>query len=320
MKKTLILGIFLLAVIVAGMVFLSNEQQGATAGTEPGTFQQLSVESTSNSNDIAGRLSHNLVMKNPAKATVNSVLLYKTQPPNVNKEATFALAKKFNVTGTLRGETAIQSDDLVFGVQLTKNSGSAEYMNARRPNEHLDAPKYLPSDEDAIKIATKFLKDRDLYPEGAGDPTTYRENAYSDEDTVTFGQIGVWYHRVLDGLNVEGTQYVVYVGGNGDVIGYYANWRDYEPYKDMPVISPEVAFEKLATKGVPVGMNPTESRVSIEDIYLAYHTNAGAYEEDYLEPIWVFEGDVIADGKSVMPVKEYIPALSEDSVKSLSSP
>lgn len=319
MKNTVFLGIFLLAVIAAGMVILSNEQNGATAGPEPGTYKQPSVESTSDSNNIAGRSSHNLVMATSAKAEKNTILVYRTLPPVVTDEKTLEFAKKFNVTGALRESAVVQSKDLRYGIEISKISGSLRYMDQNRPNANLDAPQYLPSDNEAVRIATKFLKDRDLYPEGAVNPTTYRENAYSGENTITFGQIGVWYHRVINGLNVEGTQYVVYIGGNGDVIGYYANWRDYEPYREFPLVSPEIAFEKLKIKGVPVGMNPKDTMVAIDNVYLAYHTKAGAYAEDYLEPVWVFEGNVMADGKPIMSVKEYIPALTDDAMKSLSS-
>jgi Zn-dependent metalloprotease len=227
-----------------------------------------------------------------------------------------AFAKKFNVTGMLRGETTVQSEDLVYGVTLTKNSGSAEFMNAKRPNAKQDAPQYLPTDDEAIKIATKFLKDRDLFPEGAAFSKVYRENAYTigdNPDQIVLGQIGVWFNRTLNGLEVKGTQLVVYVGGNGDVIGYYANWRDYQPYKEYPIITPQEAFNQLKVKGVGVGMNNKDATVSIDNAYLAYDTTPGAYKEYYLEPVWVFKGNVSIGGKPVMPVEQYIPALNDTS-------
>lgn len=320
MRKDLLIGICLLAMIIVGMIVFIPNQQGMTVGVKNNSVEQPSKVSTVESSDVAGIMSHYLVMNAPTKMAPDSILVYKSLTPDVNKEATLAFAKKFNVIGMLRGETTVQSEDLVYGVTLTKNSGSAEYMNAKRPNEKQDAPEYLPSDAEAIEIATKFLKDRDLFPEGAVDPTIYRENAYTigKGDEIYYGKIGVWYHRMLNGLKVDGTQLVVYVGGNGDVIGYYANWRNYEPYKEYPVTSPQVAFDKLKTKGVPVGMNNPDTMASIDDVYLAYETTAGAYKEDFLKPVWVFKGNVSVDGKPAMPIEQYIPALTDDSVKELS--
>ncbi len=86
----------------------------------------------------------------------------------------------------------------------------------------------------------------------------------------------------------------------------------------MPVKTPGQAFEDLKVKGVPVGMN-TPDEVSINDMFLAYRTKAGAETEVFLEPVWMFKGDVIVNGKSVMAVNAYIPALTDDAMKSLSS-
>ncbi len=321
MKNEFIIGICLLAIIIGGQIIFTPGQQGVPAGATNGAVDQPTTTLTTESSDIAGRLSHNLVMKEISKSTADTVLVYKTVPPVVNSDATLAFAKKFNVTGTLRGETTVQSEDLVYGITLTKKSGSVEYSNSRRPNANQDAPKYLPSDDEAIKIATKFLKDRDLYPEGAVEPVAVRENAYTvgKGDEVYYGRIGVWYPRYLNGLKVEGTQLVVYVGGNGDVIDYFANWRDYEPYKELPIKTQDAAFNQMKAEGVGVGMNEKDSPVSIDNAYLAYQTTPGAYSEEYLRPVWVFKGNVTVDGKSVMPVEKYIPALTDDAVKSLSS-
>jgi hypothetical protein len=124
---------------------------------------------------------------------------------------------------------------------------------------------------------------------------------------------------MLNGLKVKGSQLSVAVGGRGDIIDYYANWRDYKSYKEFSLKSPELAFEELKTKGVAFGIMNKPDKVSINEMYLAYHTKAGAETEVYLEPVWVFKGDVLVDGKPVEPVEQYIPALTDESVKSLSS-
>jgi hypothetical protein len=318
MKKERLIGISLIVLIIAGMIYLSPSLFGTTSAVKSNTSNQTAVVPTVESSDVAGRLSHNLVMNSPQAEVVSKVMIYKTIPPTVTNETTLKYAKIFNVTGELKGACVVQSKDLRFGLEISKNSGSVRYFDQDRPNVKMDAPAYLPTDDAAIKIATKFLKDRDLYPEGAVNPTVFRENAIGGGNKVYYGQIGVWYQRMLNGTKVAGTQLVVYVAGNGDVIGYYANWRTYEPYKEYPVTSPQDAFGTLKTNGVPVGMNPADATVSIDEAYLAYHTTPGAYTEKYLEPVWVFKGNVMVDGKSVMPVEEYVPALTEGSLKELS--
>jgi hypothetical protein len=249
------------------------------------------------------------LLKSPEK-----ILVYKTIPPIVTKETTLALAKKFNVTGTLRGETVVQSEDLVYDVFIRKNSGTASYSNAKRPNNAMDAPDKLPSDEEAAKIATQFLKEKDLLPEGAFFSRIEREYARGiDKDGKEIrynGRIVVWFGRKLNGLDVKGTQLSIEIGGNGDVIGYYANWRDYSPFKEYPLKSPETAIEDLQKQGIAVGVEKPDT-ISITNFNLAYRTTPGAYAEEYLEPVWVFSGEAFINGKSVMPVQAYIPALKE---------
>jgi hypothetical protein len=294
---------------MAAMVIFTLSQYGAIPAVKSDTNVQSPQPILTESSNVAGRLSHNLAMSISTKTSADKIMVYKTLPPIVTNETTLTLARKFNVTGVLRDGAVVQSKDLRYGVEISKNSGRVIYLDQKRPNAITDTPEKLPSDAEATKIATKFLKDRDLYPEGAVFYGTYHENTFSKE-RITYGQIGVWYHRQIDGLNVDGTQLAVYVGGNGDVIGYFANWRNYEPYKEYSVIPQQDAFGQLKTKGVAVGMNNPEAAVSIDNTYLAYHTKAGAYKEYYLEPVWVFKGNVTVDGKSVMPVEQYVPALN----------
>ena len=326
MKIEFVLGISLvvLLIICGVMIFTSNIENSTSI--ENKHIIPLSPTITNGSNEIAGKISHNIIYSQESpmmmgSGMTNKIEIYKTIPPEVNETNTFLIAKKFNVTGNLRGDTTVQSKDLRYYITITKNSGAVEYQDQDRPNEKMDSPDKLPTDDEAIKIATRFLKEHDLYPDGVVDPTPVRENAYTvgKGNDVYYGQIGVWYHRMLNGFRVEDTQLIVYIGGNGEVIGYYSNWRNYQPYQEYPVTSSQSAFGSLVTNGIPVGMNSPDSQVSINDTYLAYKTTAGAYSENYLEPVWVFKGNVLVNGNPVMPIKQYIPALTDESVKSLSS-
>jgi hypothetical protein len=317
MKKEHVIGLCLMVLIVGiAVVVLVSHPSGSTAYVNTSN-ESPAAQTQRTSGEIADRVFHNLVPGTSAKTPEDTVLVYKTVPPVVSNETTLEYAKKFNVTGTLKGGAVVQSKDMRYAVEISKKSGRVIYVDQMRPNANQDSPEKLPSDEEAIVIATKFLKDRDLYPTGAAEPVAIRENTYTvgKGDEIYCGEIGVWYHRYLNGLKVEGTQFVVYVGGNGDVIGYFANWRDYEPYKEFPIISSLEASDRLKTT---IKINNADTNVSIGNVNLGYKTTAGAYEEDYLEPVWIFN-NVMVDGKPVMPVEHYIPALTDNAMKSLSS-
>ncbi|MEN6609947.1 MAG: hypothetical protein ABFC24_03825, partial [Methanoregulaceae archaeon] len=259
-----------------------------------------------------------------------NVTLYKTQTPVVTKSDAIALAKKFNITNYAEpkeGDSVISvsSKDMRYNVMVYKNGGQyyENYDRSDTPNR-IDISANLPSDEEAIKIATTFLKERDLLPEGAIVGGTehrkvYKSNKSNGSKTVTWEDILVHYTRELNGMKVEGTQFEVEVGGHGDIIRFFSNWKDYEPIGDYPIKSREESISDLKQKGIPTENGPnTPDTIEIDEIYLAYETTAVAYSEEYLEPVWVFKGEALKNGTSIRPIKEFVPALTDEGKKSLS--
>lgn len=325
-KKNQIFGISLIIGLIIIVSFLYYQPVISPDLSSQG--QQAYLVSDSVNGNVLGKVSNNVVLDTSMPKSSERILTYKVVPHHYTRQDILALAQKFNISpiGRIKeveeGASIASEDGMAYAI--LRNSGSTEYTNSKRAGtvNPLDVPGKPPSDEDAEKITTTFLKDRGLLPEGAVYIGTEHGRIYqlgeNGNDTVVWEDIEVWYGRMLNGLKVKGSQLSVAVGGNGDIIDYYSNWRDYEPYQVLPIKPPEQAFENLKVKGVPVGMNKQES-VSINDMYLAYYTKAGAETEEYLEPVWVFKGNVMVDGKPVMPVEQYIPALTEESIKSLSS-
>ena len=304
-------------------------------GQYSSTFLTIDNESLKSENPISetpvnygtGGFSKNIIMSISMANTSEKILVYRTIPHQYTRQDIITSAGKFNINTSGRIKESPEGSSIASGdgtiYLIMKNSGSIEYTNSNRAHtvNPLDIPENLPSDEDAERIASNFLKERDLLPADAICIGTEHERAYrlgnDGKDVVIWEDVNVWYGRLLNGYKVTGSQLSIAIGGNGDIIDYYRNWREYEPYQEMPVKTPEMAFEDLKNKGVAVGMNKPD-KVTISDMYLAYRTKPGAETEEYLEPVWVFKGDVIADNKSVMPVNAYIPALTNDAVKSLS--
>jgi hypothetical protein len=329
MEKETIIGISLLIGIGIVVIILSSGHSSIIPSGEMSPMKQPTLSSEDHPDQVLGGLSHTIVLEKNLPDKIERVMVYKVVPPHFTRQDIISLGKKFNVNypnQIKEGDEgfSIGADDGSAYVLLT-NNGWIEYTNRTRAHtvNSLDIPGNLPSDDEAVKIATKFLKDRDLLPEG----TTFRKtthgkilgSAKNGTDIVFWEDVQVWFGRNLSGNPVEGTQLMLAIGGRGDPIEFFTNWRNYEPYKELPVKTPDLAFEELKTKGIAVGVMDKPDQVSINKMYLAYHTKAGAETEDYLEPVWVFRGNVIVDGKSAMPVEEYIPALTDESVKSISS-
>lgn len=320
MEKKGIIKLTLLLVIVIAIISAWGLSNASLSGKINRTIQPDTISDNSGG-QVAGRVSSNIVFENSFPKSVEQIMVYKVVSQHYTKEDSIALAEKFNMDniGKTReveeGSSIASEDGTIYAI--LHNSGFIEFINSNRAHtiNPYDIPEKLPSDEEAIKIATEFLKERELLPEGAVFSGVTHGKIYTivkdGEDTVDWEDIQVWFKRELNGYPVEGTQLMLAIGGGGDIIEFFTNWRTYEPYGELPVKSPEQALEELKSKGVYVGMNSKDPVVSFNDVSLVYHTNAGAYTEEYLEPVWVFKGNVMVDDKAVMDVEEYIPALTE---------
>lgn len=324
MNSNGILGVLLtilLIVLSAGCVANQSPRQESLTPVTANVNGDPSSQSQSSA--MLGSVSHAMSLSLPAKGTPEKILVYKTIPPDVSRRHLEEYTRIFHVNGTFKEGTAgvsIQSADLSYYVMIEK-SGVVDYGVQNRPNDALDTLDKLPSDEEAVKIATQFLKENNLYPDGIQTVKADRHYAVSTDKNGNeirhSGQIDVWFGRTINNLKVWGTQLEVTVGGNGDIIGYYANWRDYAPVGEYPIKSPESAFEDLEQIGIKTDMD--DPSISITEATLAYRTKAGAYKEEYLEPIWVFSGEASSSKEGAQTVSKFIPALTDDAVKSLSS-
>jgi hypothetical protein len=318
------LSIIVLIVLSAGCITAqTNKPDNLIPVTVTGIRDTSSLQQYQSA-AIQGSISHSMSFFVPTKGIPTKVLVYKTLSPNVTRSRVEELAQIFHVKGTIGEGThgmGVHTEDFVYSVALEKPAGTIIYTVVGRPDDVLDSQDKLPTDEEAIRIATQFLQANNLYPDGAYFRTTDRHYERSADENgneiLHAGQIEILFGRKLNNLDVWGTRLSVNIGGNGDIIGYYANCREYVPFREVTIKSPEAAFEDLKQAGIKTKMN--NASISITDVSLAYRTKAGAYEEEYLEPIWVFSGEASADKEGTYPVSKFIPALTDDTVKSLSS-
>lgn len=314
----LIFAILIILIAFASIgIYQMNNSQNNTPAREI-TQQSSQVPQSASFRDVT----HTMTLELPKKTYPDKILTFKTVKPNLSRSRFDEYIKIFNVSGKFRENEngmSIQTEDLVYSIEIAAVSGRVIYNVANRPNKILDTPEKLPTDDEAVRIATQFLKENNLFPEGAAfsniDRQYERSADKNGKETLHAGSIQVWFSRKLNNLDVKGTQLYMEIGGNGDLLDYYSSWRDYTPIKEYPLKTPETAFEDLKQEGLRASReNPS---ISITDVTLAYRTKAGAYEEEYLEPIWVFTGTASYDNAPSEPVSRYIPALTDDAVKSL---
>ena len=120
----------------------------------------------------------------------------------------------------------------------------------------------------------------------------------------------VMFSREVEGIPVvgAGSKLKAYIGDNGDAVGVYKCWREYEPYEQFAILTSAQALERLKEKGIHGVRTITGEKVTVKEVYLAYYAQPAVDEQEYLQPVFVFEVDT---GRGEI-IKQYIPALQDE--------
>jgi len=251
----------------------------------------------------------------------DKLMVYKSTRPDISveREEVSSLAKRLGLTGDVSEVSGefIRTDGQ-YHLEVNKNSGRVAYTDTSRwmTGNDKDKPLNLPSDDEATDMARKFLIGNGLMPDDAvlckvDHPRVVAIDKTGDVIDVGFEDVRVSFTREVDGLPVvgAGSKIDVEVGGGGDVISMYKVWREYMPYKEFSIITPDEAFEKLKEVGIFTGIKDVET-ASIDMVYLGYYAKSASEVQTYLQPVYIFEGEAKGDNETSEFV-QYIPATSE---------
>lgn len=245
-----------------------------------------------------------------------TVPLYRLETPEVTKEMFSSMAETLGLEGTVQEayDEMFLSDE-PYSLEVNIQSGRIAFLDLSRwnmPNPR-DLPEHLPSDEEAIEIATAYLEEKGLMPADAVPCDTEHAQIAQYEDgevvDVSYESIQVSFCREVGGREVAGSELTVDVGGGGDVIGVYKLWRDCVEEREVAVITPEEAFEEVKALGVPNDpMIPQTAEVT--GIDLGYYEAQAMEDPAYLVPVYIFTGEVV-DETTTTPFVRYVAAAPE---------
>ena len=177
----------------------------------------------------------------------DTIMVYSSKKPEYTKEWVDRLAKNLGMSGkSSETEFAFFSnnadkDDNFFVVQKDATIISFQKFDARSG--------FPLSEDESVSVANRFLTENGLMSDQELEPRVIYNSGEiltkSGERKIDWRTAVVTYSRELDGLPVWNSQKMIELDSKGNVIGYFQNWRDYEPYKEVKLKSPENAFAEF---------------------------------------------------------------------------
>lgn len=205
------------------------------------------------------------------------------------------------------GGAGVVNDGVLGMVERTKAiniytaSGAIWYADTAKLFRSVKKQPNLPSDAEAMEIAETFLSSRGLLPSDAvvsnvvADEQGEINTSTKEVSNVIKTDLQVIFDRKIDNIPVigPGSKLKVYIGDEGEVIGVYKAWRALEPYSECTIKTPEEAFEDLKAGKCrfagPIGFD----KAIVKEISLAYYIEAADKEQDFVEPVYVFKGELL---------------------------
>jgi hypothetical protein len=174
------------------------------------------------------------------------------------------------------------------------------YFEVRKDTSTIAFQKYngrsgLPQPEaSSIAAVDSFLRKNSLLPSDTPKPevlNNFAESiAPSGERHIDWKTNVVTYPQMIDRLPVFNAQFTIEVDSENRVIGLWRNWQDYQPYQEITVKSPEMAFTEFKGRHDSDKKIKTE-KTKVTDVSLGYVMQPSADGKRSLEPVYIFEGD-----------------------------
>jgi hypothetical protein len=301
-------------VVIAGVAFYVGS---STTGQDlpPGVENVTRIEVTG---ILESKYKTSEVILEAAFPAVPEKMTVFTVDRNVSEKELLQIADNLGVSDVMSknplGFIYVGEGDYKIGLY----KGTVDYSN-KTPlpgysPEYIDS--HLPSDEEARRIADEFLDLHNLRPDGAVFyDITHDIGHFVDPPKgvkiKNSESINVWYKHWIDDSMIQTDKLYIEVDVHGQVRKMFREWPHYEPYKELSIIGPEVAYGYLKASPIviPDGMmTPEKARVT--NVSVVYIDHTMTEDLDYLIPVYYFQGVVQGDGKEAA-FYQCIPATPE---------
>ncbi|MDR0325113.1 MAG: hypothetical protein LBI19_03340 [Oscillospiraceae bacterium] len=152
--------------------------------------------------------------------------------------------------------------------------------------------KEAPSNEEAERIASRFLDENQLRPERFS-ATSFggKSMGSSFEDQLEYS-VTVFYYPTVDGYEVFGiSRIAVEIDYNGEIEAVRSYYKDFVFDRVVDLAPPEQFYDVLLSGDTLCSIEPSAVSAKVTSIELAYWEDGGTIEDQpYLQPVWVYNG------------------------------
>jgi len=257
----------------------------------------------------------------------DSYPVYRTVTPRAASEEVRRLGNLFGLAGEMKSVPSSSKIQLVDDsknpaaeLSYYTNSGAYRYEIPEKVYPYsTDRQPSLPSDEEARVIATKYLLERDLLPDGTyfNDVSIGSQSGSKTLTSYTLYNLtkNVGFVQDLQGVRVYNAGITVTIGENGEVVSAGNSLRELnpEPVRDVKIVTPEEAYQRLITGDVVMRLLPDGyDEVVVSDISLGYWMEIKTEPQKYVLPVYVFSC-VTPSGAH----RQYVSAVEESEMQYL---
>lgn len=166
---------------------------------------------------------------------------------------------------------------------------------------HPPEGEILPTEEEAVLIAEKYLESKDMLPEDAvlqNVQTTFLTK-FSESGEVLEKiplDVTITYKREINSLSVvgPGDEITVSVGKDKEVFYCFKSWRIIEQVGEINIINPEEAYNKLLEgKTIRIPLITPQSSIEIYEISFGYYAYPHGQPQEFYKPVWIFYGKIV---------------------------
>lgn len=228
--------------------------------------------------------------------------VYALDPAEIDESYAADLARRFGIDaspvyetkGSLSGFTA---EDGAASMFIEATTGSVHYGLSTALGGQGDEGQV--SDDDALKTAEKFLREKDLYPQSAMKAAVTRRST-NIEVSLEPADIPLY-------STASGERIVVTLSTDGEVWGLIYQWREPEAIGEYPIVSEVDALDRLRNCRV-IFASPS-SDIDIANIELVYLGVPIEGPLEYLIPVYKLTD---ADQDTAQRQLAVVPAVTDE--------